>query len=102
MKNISPPVTQRWLIQVCQHRSCQRHQAQEVLAAFRNYQSNHILVAASSCMGQCSSGPTVHIMPDDTWYCQVQPNQVKTIVTQHLESGEQVKELLHPRFHPPG
>jgi len=51
-------------------------------------------------MGQCSSGPTVRIMPDNTWYCRVRPQDVETIVSRHLLHGERVQERLHPRFHP--
>lgn len=39
-------------------------------------------------------------MPDQTWYCQVQPEDVPKIVTQHLRNDTPVKSLLHPRFHP--
>ncbi len=91
---------ERWLVQVCQHRTCQRHQSSKVLEAFKSYQSKRILVAQSDCMGQCSSGPTVRVMPDNTWYCRVQPEDVEQIVHQHLEGGERLKKRLHPRFHP--
>ena len=53
----------------------------------KGHQSSQILVAESGCMGQCSSGPTVRIMPDNTWYCRVQPEDVDTIVNQHLKAG---------------
>ncbi|MEB3291074.1 MAG: (2Fe-2S) ferredoxin domain-containing protein [Leptolyngbya sp.] len=89
------------LVQVCQHRSCLRHQGAAVLAAFQAHQSPQILVAASGCMGQCSSGPTVHILPDDIWYCHLRPGDVPVIVAQHLGQGQPVVDYLHPRFHPP-
>ena len=91
----------RWLVQVCQHRSCLRNRADEVLIAFREYQSAQILVAESDCMGQCSAGPMVRILPDDTWYCRLKPTDVPLIVEQHLGQGQPVKAHLHPRFHPP-
>jgi len=100
--SLSPsPAPRRWLVQICQHRSCQRHHAGAVLASFRRYQSHQVLVAESGCMGQCSSGPTVRVMPDNTWYCRVQPEHVETIVSQHLKGGKRVQAHLHPRFHPP-
>ncbi len=100
MSDALNPSNQRWLVQVCQHRTCQRHHAQDILAAFRTHQSEHIRVTASGCMGQCSSGPTVRILPDNTWYCRVQSQDVDLIVDQHLKGGEPVKPRLHPRFHP--
>jgi (2Fe-2S) ferredoxin len=42
----------------------------------------------------------VRVLPDETWYCRVKPADVPTIVEHHLEGGEPVAELLHPRFHP--
>ncbi|MFH7245042.1 MAG: (2Fe-2S) ferredoxin domain-containing protein [Spirulina sp.] len=87
------------MVQVCQYRSCLRNQAAEVLAAFQSHQSAHILVSASGCMGQCSSGPTVRILPDDIWYCRLRPGDVATIVDQHFGKGQPVSAHLHPRFH---
>lgn len=72
-----------------------------MLIAFRAYQSPQILVAASGCMGQCSVGPTVHILPDDTWYCRLRPEDVEAIVEQHFGQGRPVAAHLHPRFHSP-
>jgi (2Fe-2S) ferredoxin len=38
-------------------------------------------------------------MPDSTWYCQVTPADVSTIVQEHLEGDTPVERLLHPRMH---
>ncbi|WP_228041199.1 ferredoxin [Nodosilinea sp. LEGE 07088] len=92
---------QRWLVQVCRHRSCDRGGSEQVLAAFRQHQSSTILVTESECMGQCSAGPTVQVMPGNTWYCRVTAADVPRIVEQHLQGGELVRDRLHPRFHPP-
>jgi (2Fe-2S) ferredoxin len=90
----------RWLVQVCLHRSCDRGGSAAVLAAFREHQSSTILIAESDCMGQCSAGPTVKVMPGNTWYCRVTAEDVPRIVEQHLRGGELVRDRLHPRFHP--
>lgn len=85
---------------VCQYRSCARNGSAEVLEALRAAVPG-VLVTATDCLGQCSSGPTVKVMPDDIWYCQVRGPDVEAIATQHLYGDEPVKRLLHPRFHPP-
>ncbi|NJN87465.1 MAG: (2Fe-2S) ferredoxin domain-containing protein [Leptolyngbyaceae cyanobacterium SL_7_1] len=90
---------QRRCIFVCQHRSCSRSGAAEVLAAFQAAQVPGVLASASDCMGQCSSGPTVQVMPDNTWYCRVKPSDVPMIVEQHLLGNTPVQTLLHSRFH---
>lgn len=96
----APGHPKRWLVQVCRHRSCDRGGSAAVLAAFKDYQSANILVAESDCMGQCSAGPIVKVMPGNTWYCQVTAEDVPRIVEQHLKGGEPVRDRLHPRFHP--
>jgi (2Fe-2S) ferredoxin len=76
----------------------------EVLAAFwsnpiSNIESD-IEIVASECQGQCNLGPTVRVLPDDIWYCRVQPADVPEIAVQHLQQGEPIDRLLHPRLHP--
>lgn len=90
----------RRCILVCQHRSCARSGAAEVLEAFQAAVPTGIFVSGSDCMGQCSSGPTVKVMPDGTWYCQTKPSDVPAIVEQHLYHDRPVERLLHSRFHP--
>jgi len=92
---------QRRCILVCQHRSCLRNGSAEVLAMFQATVPHGVLASGSECMGQCASGTTVRIMPDNFWYCRVQPRDVQPIVQQHLWGDRPVKSLLHPRFHPP-
>lgn len=90
----------RRCILVCQHRSCARSGAAEVLEAFQAAVPTGVFATGSDCMGQCTSGPTVRIMPDGTWYCQLQPSDVPAIVDQHLYHDRPVEKFLHPRFHP--
>lgn len=87
---------------VCQNRSCQRNGSDAVLAEFKACTDDmpDIFVAESECTGQCSSGPTVRISPDQTWYCRVKPDDVSRIIAEHLEADTPVESLLHPRFHP--
>ncbi len=96
----SQSASKRQFIQVCQYRSCQRVNSAAVLAAFKQYASPELMVAASSCLGQCGSGPTVRVVPDNVWYCRVRPKDVDEIVNQHIGQGKPIKRLLHHRFHP--
>lgn len=95
----SSSVKRRCVI-VCQHRSCLRNQADAVFAALRQQQPAGVFVSASDCLGQCSSGPTVQVLPDQTWYCRVKPSDVAEIVASHLQGDRPVARLLHPRLHP--
>ena len=93
-----PPL--RRCVLVCQHRSCLRTGSDKVLKEFRATATANVFISPSDCLGQCGSGPTVRVMPDDTWYCRVKPSDVEAIATQHLQAGDPVQALLHPRFHP--
>lgn len=90
----------RHCIAICQYHSCARNRAAEVLKAFQEIAPTDVSVSASDCMGQCSSGTTVYVTPDRTWYCRVKPEDVTEIVAQHLQLNQPVERLLHPRFHP--
>ncbi len=84
---------------VCQHKSCLAAGSANVLAAFEQSEVDNFKVAGTGCQGQCSSGPTVRIVPEETWYCRVKPSDVPVIVEQHLKGGKLVEAKLHPRIH---
>ncbi len=84
---------------VCQHTSCLAAGSAAVLAAFEATEVTEFRVMGTGCQGQCSSGPTVRIVPEEIWYCRVQPSDVPVIVEQHLKGGKPVEAKLHPRLH---
>lgn len=84
---------------VCQHRSCLQSGSAEVLAAFETASISNYEVKPSGCLGQCSSGPTVRITPEETWYCRVKTEDVEKIIEQHLKGGKRIDALLNPRIH---
>ncbi|ACK66431.1 2Fe-2S ferredoxin [Rippkaea orientalis PCC 8801] len=91
---------QRRSVMICQHSACKIEGAAKVFLAFHlaNLPPD-VVIMSTGCQGQCSSGPTVRILPEETWYCRVKPQDVTLIVEQHLRGGQPVKEKLHPRIH---
>ncbi len=87
-------------ILVCQYTDCLANSSAAVLAAFQAASVPGAMVIGCGCQGQCNMGATVRVLPDDTWYSRVKPDDVRTIVEQHLKQGKPVTALLHPRFHP--
>ncbi len=87
---------------VCQNQSCLQHNSPEVLKTFKAETENlvDVNVEASGCLGQCSTGPTVRITPDEIWYYRVKPDNVLLIVVQHLKGNKPVDDMLNPRIHP--
>ncbi|NEP53384.1 MAG: (2Fe-2S) ferredoxin domain-containing protein [Moorea sp. SIO3C2] len=91
--------TEKPCVLVCQHKSCLAVGSAEVLTAFEEAEVSEFSVIGTSCQGQCSSGPTVRIVPEETWYCRVKPQDVPVIVEEHLQGGKLVSAKLHPRIH---
>jgi (2Fe-2S) ferredoxin len=85
---------------ICQHINCMRNGSEAVLRAFEQTPVANTEVTASECQGQCNMGVTVRILPDNTWYCRIKPDDVPEIIQQHLKDGQPVDHLLHPRMHP--
>ncbi len=96
-RNGSKP--QERCVLVCQHRSCLANGSEAVLSAFEAADTNGFTVKATGCQGQCTSGPTVRIVPEETWYWRVKPRDVPMIVEQHLKGGKPVEEKLNGRIH---
>jgi len=92
---------QKRFVMVCQHSSCLVQGASKVLLAWQMADiPEDVIVMTSGCQGQCSTSPTVRIIPEETWYCRVKPEDVNQIVEEHLKNGQPVNRLLHPRIHP--
>ncbi|MGK7921184.1 MAG: ferredoxin [Trichodesmium sp.] len=87
---------------VCHNKSCLRSNSTEVFETFKAETENMdgVKIEASGCLGQCSTGPTVRVTPDEIWYYRVQPEKVPLIVIQHLQGDKPVDEMLNPRIHP--
>lgn len=69
---------------VCQNKTCSKQGSAQVLETFQQQAPADSEVKASGCLGQCGSGPTVLILPKQTWCLHVQPRAVASIVKQHL------------------
>ncbi|OUC11955.1 MAG: 2Fe-2S ferredoxin [Alkalinema sp. CACIAM 70d] len=85
---------------VCQYRNCMARGAAELLDQWqaRSVPEN-VQVEASGCLGQCNLGPSMQILPDQVWYCEVKPQHIEQIIEQHLRNNQPVSSLLNPRFH---
>ncbi len=57
--------------------------------------SHEVQVVMTGCFGFCEKGPIVKVLPDNTFYIQVKPEDAATIVEEHLVKGRQVKRLLY-------
>lgn len=56
---------------------------------------NEIRIVKTGCVGFCEKGPIVKIIPDNTFYAEVTPDDVDEIVAKDLIANETVKKLLY-------
>jgi NADH:ubiquinone oxidoreductase subunit F (NADH-binding)/(2Fe-2S) ferredoxin/NAD-dependent dihydropyrimidine dehydrogenase PreA subunit len=54
-----------------------------------------VQVLKTGCFGFCEKGPIVKILPDNTFYVQVKPEDAEEIVKEHLVKGRKVERLLY-------
>ncbi len=54
-----------------------------------------VSVTATACMGPCSSGPSIVVYPEATWYKEVTVKDVEEIVESHMQNGKPVERLIY-------
>ncbi|MBC8579312.1 MAG: NADH-quinone oxidoreductase subunit NuoF [Zhenhengia sp.] len=54
-----------------------------------------VQILTTGCFGFCEKGPIVKILPDNTFYVQVKPEDVEEIVKEHIVKGRKVERLLY-------
>jgi len=57
--------------------------------------SDKVQVILTGCFGFCEKGPIVKVMPDNTFYVQVKPEDAQTIIEEHIIKGRKVTRLLY-------
>ncbi|RXZ69036.1 NADH-quinone oxidoreductase subunit NuoF [Fusobacterium necrophorum] len=60
-----------------------------------NHLENKVEVRLTGCFGFCEKGPIVKIMPDNTFYTEVNPRDAIEIVETHIIHGKKIERLLY-------
>ncbi|XHX80455.1 MAG: ferredoxin [Stenomitos frigidus ULC029] len=84
---------------ICQNRTCLSQGAAKVFTAFQTHPTPDYTAQKTGCLGQCGNGPMVLVLPDNVWYCRVQPEEVPAVVERHLQGGQPIRAMLSPHFH---
>jgi len=87
-------------ILVCGGTGCKASQSELIKANFKKKLNEYgladeIQVIMTGCFGFCEKGPIVKILPDNTFYTQVAPEDVSEIVDEHIIKGRKVERLLY-------
>ena len=56
---------------------------------------SEVQVITTGCFGFCEKGPIVKVMPDNTFYTQVKPEDAIEIIAEHVIKGRKVTRLLY-------
>ncbi len=85
---------------VCGGTGCKSSHSQMLAEHLRTEIKNQGLqdfaqVVGTGCFGFCEKGPIVKIIPDNTFYTQVKPEDAKDIVDEHIVKGRKVNRLLY-------
>ncbi|MBK3516775.1 NADH-quinone oxidoreductase subunit NuoF [Carboxylicivirga marina] len=86
-------------ILVCGGTGCRASQGEEIVQNLgkvleENSLENEVQVVRTGCFGFCEKGPVVKMVPDNTFYVQVTPEDAPEIVAEHLVKGRKVERLL--------
>ena len=85
---------------VCTGTGCASSGGKEVLAKFeeeikKQGLDKEVKAVSTGCHGMCEMGPIVTVYPEGTFYVRVKPEDVPTIVEEHLLKGRIVERLLY-------
>ena len=85
---------------VCGGTGCRASESDAILENLQstlaeNNLDGDVQVVKTGCFGFCEKGPIVKVMPDNTFYTQVKPEDAKEIVAEHIIKGRKVNRLLY-------
>jgi NADH:ubiquinone oxidoreductase subunit F (NADH-binding)/(2Fe-2S) ferredoxin len=84
---------------VCGGTSCHASESDAIVCSLRdeleaNGLMDSVQVILTGCFGFCEKGPIVKVLPDNTIYVKVKPEDAQTIVEEHVIKGRKVTRLL--------
>jgi NADH:ubiquinone oxidoreductase subunit F (NADH-binding)/(2Fe-2S) ferredoxin/NAD-dependent dihydropyrimidine dehydrogenase PreA subunit len=87
-------------VMVCGGTACQSSQSHLLLEALQRElrergAEGEAQIVRTGCFGLCEKGPIVKILPDETFYVHVKPEDAADIVAEHVIKGRPVKRLLY-------
>ena len=92
--------TARMQVLICGGTGCKASSSHLIAERIRETLENRgiadkVDVVTTGCFGFCEKGPVVKVIPDNTFYTQVTPEDADEIVTSHIIGGRRVERLLY-------
>ena len=90
----------KYHILVCGGTGCRASHGEEIIENFNQLLadkglSNDVQVVTTGCFGFCEKGPIVKMLPDNTFYTSVKPEDCREIIEEHIVKGRKVNRLLY-------
>jgi len=87
-------------ILVCGGTACESSKSDQIYQNLINASeaegvADQVQIVKTGCFGFCEQGPIVKILPEDSFYVQVKPEDAEEIIREHIVKGRQVKRLLY-------
>lgn len=87
-------------ILTCGGTACESNKGKDLFAALNkavreNGLENDVQVVKTGCFGFCEMGPIVKILPEETFYVKVAPEDAEEIVKENIIKGRPVARLLY-------
>ena len=84
----------------CGGTGCKASASDEIISTFEKLLKekglqDEVQVIRTGCFGFCEKGPIVKMLPDNTFYTQVKPEDVEKIINEHIIKGRKVTDLLY-------
>ncbi len=89
-------------ILVCGGTACESNQGIALFNALKKAVETHglvndVQVVRTGCLGFCEKGPIVKVLPQDTFYVEVKPEDAEVIIKEHIVKGRVVSRLLYDK-----
>src|SRR5574344_1864711 len=90
----------KYHILICGGTGCHASQSAQIKINFEQLiveknLTDDVQIVETGCFGFCEKGPIVKMLPDNTFYTQVKPEDCKEIIEEHIIKGRKVERLLY-------
>jgi len=87
-------------ILVCAGTACESNKGIEIFESLnaeaeKQGVKSEVQIVKTGCFGFCERGPIVKVLPEDSFYVDVKPEDAKEIIAEHILKGREVKRLLY-------
>jgi NADH-quinone oxidoreductase subunit F/NADP-reducing hydrogenase subunit HndC len=84
----------------CGGTGCESNKGREIYEELRKEAAAHnvskeVQIVQTGCFGFCERGPIIKVLPEESFYVDVKPEDAKEIIAEQIIKGREVKRLLY-------